>query len=232
MRPAGFWRRYAAYSLDALAPLALSVPLLLGTGRRVLADTDVAMQQVQLRLFELMDQAIAGGGDAGDPLAQLAGWSGDPVLHEGVLELVATWLHGLAVAAAVLFALSALWFVGFEASRWQATPGKRLAGLRVTDVAGHRPAPWRLALRFVAGVPSWLMLHLGHALAGWTKDRRALHDYIAGTRVVLAPGAAEAMPRWARRWLWAQGLALAAAFIAVVAGYALLLAEAVGTGLP
>ena len=232
MRPAGFWRRYAAYSLDVLAPLAASVPLLWGTGARVLAETEAAMQRLQFRLFELMDVAIGRGEAIGNPLAQLAGWSGDPVLRESVLALLASWLHGLAVAAAVLFALSALWFVGFEASRWQATPGKRLAGLRVTDAAGGRPAAWRIALRFVAGVPSWLMLHLGHALAGWTKERRALHDLVAGTRVQLAPGAGEAMPRWARRWLWAQGLALAAVLIAVVTRYAMLFAEALGSGLP
>lgn len=228
MRPAGFWRRYAAYSLDVLVPVAVSVPLLWGTGARVLAGTDAAMRQVQFRLFELMDAALAGGADAANPLGQLTAWSGDPVLREGVLALVATWVHGLAVAAAVLFALSALWFVGFEASRWQATPGKRLAGLRVTALDGSRPARWRVVLRFVAGVPSWLMLHLGHALAGWTKDRRALHDLVAGTRVVLAPEASDAMPRWARRWLWLQALAFAAALVGVVTSYALLLAQALG----
>ena len=230
MRPAGFWRRYAAYSLDVLAPLAASVPLLWGTGARVLAETEAAMQRLQFRMFELMDLAVARGDALENPLSQLAGWSGDAVLRESVLALLASWLQSLAVAAAVLFALSALWFVGFEASRWQATPGKRLAGLRVTDVAGHRPAPWRVALRFVAGVPSWLMLHLGHAMAGWTKERRALHDLVAGTRVLLAPGAGEVMPRWARRWLWAQGLALAAAFVAVLARYAMLLADALALG--
>lgn len=229
-RPAGFWRRYAAYSLDVLVPIAAAVPLLWGTGARVLAGTESSLQQVQFRLFELMDAAIAGGADAGNPLGQLTAWSADPILREGVLALMATWLHGLAVAAAVLFALSALWFIGFEASRWQATPGKRLAGLRVTALDGSRPAPWRVALRFVAGLPSWLMLHLGHALAGWTRDRRALHDLIAGTRVVLAPDASEAMPRWARRWLWAQALAFAALVMAVVTSYALLLAEALGAG--
>lgn len=228
MRPAGFWRRYAAYSLDVLVPVAVSVPLLWGTGARVLAGTDAAMRQVQFRLFELMDAALAGGADAANPLGQLTAWSGDPVLREGVLALVATWVHGLAVAAAVLFALSALWFVGFEASRWQATPGKRLAGLRVTALDGSRPARWRVVLRFVAGVPSWLMLHLGHALAGWTKDRRALHDLVAGTRVVLAPEASDAMPRWARRWLWLQALAFTAALVGVVTSYALLLAQALG----
>ena len=82
MRPAGFWRRYAAYSLDVLAPLAASVPLLWGTGARVLAATEAAMQRLQFRMFELMDLAVARGDALENPLSQLAGWSGDAVLRE------------------------------------------------------------------------------------------------------------------------------------------------------
>ena len=91
-----------------------------------------------------------------------------------------------------------------ESSGWQASPGKRLLGLRVTDVHGGRCGPGRIALRFVAGIPSWFVLHLGHALAAWTPGKRALHDYLAGTRVELAPGAPEAMPRGGRSWLLLQ----------------------------
>ncbi|MCB0545142.1 MAG: hypothetical protein KDC70_16560, partial [Saprospiraceae bacterium] len=54
-RPAGFWRRYAAYSLDLLVPLALSVPLLWRSGERVLAQTAQGIAQCQSRLFELAD---------------------------------------------------------------------------------------------------------------------------------------------------------------------------------
>jgi hypothetical protein len=48
------------------------------------------------------------------------------------------------------------------------------------------------------------MLNLGHAIAGWRADRRALHDLIAGTRVL----AQAPMPAWARAWLWLQLLLL------------------------
>ena len=50
--------------------------------------------------------------------------------------------------------------------------------------------------------------------------------------MVLEPAASAAMPHWARYWLWAQALAVAAAFIAVATQYALLAAEAWQAGLP
>lgn len=227
--PAGFWRRYAAWSLDALAPLALSVPLLWGTGQRLLAQTDLHLSRLQLRLFELADVAL---GQGRDPLQDLPAWPNDPVLRAGVTELATTWGEAALVAVFVLFTLSALWSIAFEASPWQATPGKRLFGLQVVDGHGGRPGPGRVALRFVAGIPSWCLLHLGHAMAGWRADHRALHDLLSGTCVVLAPGAGAAMPRGARLWLWAQAVALVAAFAAVATAYAWMAYEALATGLP
>jgi len=87
--------------------------------------------------------------------------------------------------AAVFAAITAgLYFIGFEASAWQATPGKRWLGLKVVDLHGTRIGWGRASARFLAGTLSWLTLNLGHALAGWRADGRALHDLVAGTRVV------------------------------------------------
>lgn len=227
--PAGFWRRYAAWSLDALAPLALCVPLLWGTGQRWLAQTDLHLSRLQLRMFELADVAA---GQGRDPLQAMAGWTHDPVLRAMLFDLARAWGEAALAAVLVLSALSAAWWIAFEASPWQATPGKRLFGLQVTRRDGGRPGPGRVALRFLAGIPSWGLLHLGHAMAGWRADRRALHDLLSGTRVVLAPGAAAAMPPGARRWLWAQAVALLAAFAAVATFYAVVFFEALATGLP
>lgn len=228
MRAAGFLRRYAAYSLDLLAPLAISVPLLWRTGEKVLARTGQTIAQAQLRMFELMDLAAAG---SLHPLQEMMAWSRDPVLRDILLAMVASWLEGLGIAALVLAGLAALWFIAFEASPWQATPGKRLAGLQVVAADGGRPGPARIALRFVAGAPSWLLLHVGHALAAIRRDGKALHDLAAGTHVVLAPGASAAMPRWARYWLWAQALALLAGVCVVAGQYAQLALEAWRAGL-
>jgi uncharacterized RDD family membrane protein YckC len=42
----------------------------------------------------------------------------------------------------------------------------------------------RAAARFFAGSLSWLSLNLGHAMALFRRDGRALHDLIAGTAVI------------------------------------------------
>lgn len=56
----------------------------------------------------------------------------------------------LSVSAFAAFEL--VYHAGFESSTWQATPGKRLAGLRVGDLAGSRLRPIRAATR---SLPFW-----------------------------------------------------------------------------
>lgn len=66
-----------------------------------------------------------------------------------------------------------------------ATPGKWLVGLRVIDHRGGSPigVP-RALLRLVAYTMSSLTLGVGHTLVVLRRDHRALHDILAGTRVV------------------------------------------------
>jgi hypothetical protein len=97
------------------------------------------------------------------------------------------------------------WAVLFEQSRWQATPGKRALGLRVTDTQGRRLLAGHALQRHLAAGLSWLTLNLGHALAA-VPPHLALHDRISGTRVVSSTPSAR-LPGWARAWLLAQLLA-------------------------
>ncbi|KAA2284271.1 RDD family protein [Arenimonas fontis] len=201
--PAGFWRRYAAYSLDAVAIALLALPLAWPRLKAAKLAYDAGLTALQMRLWELLDAAFRAGLDPG---TQLLDWSRDPVLRAGLLDLAGVLAGAALATAACLMAVAALWFVAGEASPWQASPGKRALGLKVTTLAGERPGLLRVIGRFLAGLPSWLLLNLGHALAGWRKDKRALHDLIAGTRVMLADGAPVRMPRWARVWLGAQAV--------------------------
>lgn len=226
--PAGFWRRYAAYSADACAIGLLALPLLWPRLREAHGVLGAGLETLQFRIWELADRSLASGAD---PLSQVGTWVWDEVLREAMIHLAAELLWLSLAVAVVLFAVAAIWFIGFESSRWQASPGKRLLGLRVTDLAGGRCGPGRIAARFVAGVPSWLVLHLGHALAAWTPGKRALHDYLAGTRVELAPGAPAAMPRGGRSWLLVQAAAFFGVVGFIVLRYVQLLVEAAGSGL-
>jgi uncharacterized RDD family membrane protein YckC len=70
-----------------------------------------------------------------------------------------------------------------ESSSWQATIGKRVLGLKVTNLRGERIGFARAATRFFTKLLSALTLCLGYLLFFVTKRRQALHDLIAGTLV-------------------------------------------------
>ena len=90
----------------------------------------------------------------------------------------------MAAAIAVRGALSWLYFAGLESSGWQATVGKRVLGLRVTDSTGAHIRFGRASARFFAKILSGALCGLGFLIAAFTARRQALHDLIAGTLVV------------------------------------------------
>jgi uncharacterized RDD family membrane protein YckC len=173
--PAGFWKRYVAYFIDFLLVSAVlhvaMLPLLFAGDLPLQPLIDLLHPDGSVDAFELV-QALQG---LLPPLLRLTAWS----------------TGGYVV-------LAAGYFIGMEASRRQATLGKQLLGIKVTARDGGPPGLARVAGRFVATTLSWLTLNLGHALAGWTRERRALHDYLAGTRVENVDPANTAMPAWAK----------------------------------
>lgn len=193
-----FHARWAAWTLDA----AMAAPAMAVAAWWPAADALAAWGTLraasEAAIARAFDQGAYGAFDLVAALQSDTGFA--TVLTGTVGRLVAD----LGLALALMVGVFALWCVGFEASAAQATPGKRLLGLRVSTVDGARPGPARLLLRFVAAAPSWLLLHLGHALVAWRADGRALHDLLAGTRV----DGSGPLPRWAVAWL---GLQVAAA---------------------
>lgn len=98
---------------------------------------------------------------------------------------VAEWTaeSGLQVQLASTM-LAVLYFAGFHASPWQATPGKRMLGLKVIHRDGSRLTITRALARSLAKLLSYPFFCLGFAMAGWTAEKRALHDMIVSTRVI------------------------------------------------
>lgn len=206
--PAGFWPRAAAWSLDAACLLPLV--LLLGHARMrdAVVQAGTAWDAIAAAMPRLLEQALGG---TPDPIALARLWLTDPALLHAIATLQSA-LSDLLLTPLLLYALLAcLWTVGFEASAWQATPGKRALGLAVVDRQGRRLRHGGALLRFLAAGLSWLTLNIGHALVAF-KPHLALHDHASGTRV-LAAGDGRGMPAWARAWL----ALLALAFVAVVA---------------
>jgi uncharacterized RDD family membrane protein YckC len=96
-------------------------------------------------------------------------------------------LYGSILAAygIVLIVIPWLYFAGFESSRSQATPGKLLMHIVVTDMTGNKPTFARVTLRHFAKFVSALIIFIGFLMIGLTKKRQGIHDAIAGCLVLL-----------------------------------------------
>ena len=83
-----------------------------------------------------------------------------------------------------------LWFAWPESRPRQATVGKKMLGLKVTDLHGGRIGFGRASWRLVAKVFSALPLGAGFVMVAFTRRRQGLHDRMAGTLVCRAEGRA------------------------------------------
>ena len=73
-----------------------------------------------------------------------------------------------------------------ERSRRQATLGKRIVGLKVTDLEGNRISFSRATARFLGTFLCDASCGIGYLMAAFSTRKQALHDMIAGTVVVRA----------------------------------------------
>jgi uncharacterized RDD family membrane protein YckC len=91
------------------------------------------------------------------------------------LVLLASWLITLIYTSVLI------------SSPRQATVGKMVLGVVVTDEQGDRVSLARAAGRYVANILNALTLGIGYLMVIWTPRKQALHDRIAGTVVVPRP---------------------------------------------
>ena len=98
---------------------------------------------------------------------------------------------GIVFIAVCLFCW--LYFTLFESGGWQATPGKRLLGLRVTDLSGERISFGRASGRYFSKILSWLIFYIGFIMAGFTEKNKAFttnlqaHSFCVAMQVQRAP---------------------------------------------
>src|SRR5687767_11572881 len=149
--PAGFWKRYVAYFLDALLLVAVSQ----GALSLILALTGRKSSDLVWTAWRTL---TAPGATLPDLPTAIA------MLRELLPELA--WLGAIStVAYAVVAVPYALWF---EESPHHATLGKQAVGIRVTALDRGPPSRGQVLARVLGAGLSWLTLNLGHALAGWT----------------------------------------------------------------
>jgi len=115
---------------------------------------------------------------------------------EFLLALVMLFMFGFFRAAqrgsVVFLSLVILWLVVawlysaiMESSSKQATVGKEGLGIVVTDMAGGRISFGKATVRYLGKIVSALTVFVGFIMIGFTANKQALHDRIAGSAVVV-----------------------------------------------
>ena len=102
---------------------------------------------------------------------------------EAILEIFlegGSFLYGLMGIGLVVVLLYGVLFMATTG----ATPGLRLVRLRVINPYGDSPEWWRMLLRCVGFLISVMLLGLGFLWAGFDREKRGLHDWLAGTYVI------------------------------------------------
>ena len=87
------------------------------------------------------------------------------------------------VNAVLGIAMYWIYFAKLESSEWQATVGKKVLGLFVTDEAGQRLDFTRASIRYFSKILSSLILCIGYIMVAFTAKKQGLHDMIAKTLV-------------------------------------------------
>lgn len=151
---AGFWKRVAAYILDAII---LYIPGLL--------------------IQKMMGGDVA---EAAMKQAQLAA-PGDP---EVLWASLSHYYNTMMPAILILTVLYWLYFAVCESSTWQGTVGKLALGIRVTDMNGGRISFLRALGRYPAKYLSAIIFGIGFLMVAWTPRKQGLHDMIVSTLVL------------------------------------------------
>jgi len=86
----------------------------------------------------------------------------------------------IAIGIAMVFSYRTL----MESSTYQATVGKLLLRLKVTDLSGSRIGFGRAAGRYLAKYLSFFSLGIGYLMVGFDEQKQGLHDRLAGTLVL------------------------------------------------
>ena len=102
-------------------------------------------------------------------------------IPEAILSLILGWIWlGIVLVIGYI-----LYFALFESSHFQATPGKMILGIIVTDMQGQRVSFLRALGRNVGKILSHLIINIGFIMAGVTAKKQALHDMLADCLVVM-----------------------------------------------
>jgi len=104
----------------------------------------------------------------------------------GIMLLLGAMGLELAGAEIIFLVLGILYWALMQSSKQQATLGKALCGLKVGGPNGERISVPRALGREAAKIISSLTLLIGFVISAFTRNKQALHDFVASTYVVQA----------------------------------------------
>jgi uncharacterized RDD family membrane protein YckC len=116
------------------------------------------------------------------PIHLFFGGLGLAGMMSGIHPLGLAILGGGVTLIATLFG-SWLYEAFMESSSYQATLGKMIFGMKVTDLNGNRISFERATGRHFAKWLSAMILFIGYMMVGFTERKQGLHDLLAGTLV-------------------------------------------------
>lgn len=102
----------------------------------------------------------------------------------GIMLLISAMGLELAGAEVIFLVLAILYWALMQSSKRQATIGKSLCGLKVAGPNGERISVGRALGREAAKIISSLTMLIGFVIAAFTRNKQALHDFVASTYVV------------------------------------------------
>jgi uncharacterized RDD family membrane protein YckC len=157
----GFWIRLVAYFVDGLI---IGIPMII-----------------------IIAIAVSVFGAFGG-LAALKNMPSNPDPEQINTQLIP--MLGAIIGAYAVFILGAiviswLYFAMMESSERQATFGKAMFNMRVTDANGNRLSFGHASGRYFSKIITGMVpFFIGYIMAGFTQKKQALHDFIAGTVVI------------------------------------------------
>jgi uncharacterized RDD family membrane protein YckC len=108
------------------------------------------------------------------------------IFYDGAIPVPPDWRGFLRAQGlmSVVNAAIAIWFSVYFIRRFEATPGKRMLGLRVVRADGSPVGAGKIILRYFGEQLSWILFLSGYVMAAFDDEKRTLHDFLCDTRVV------------------------------------------------
>ena len=157
----GFWIRFVAYFVDSLI---------------------VGIPMTVIILIAVFAFGAFGG------LSVLKNLPANPdpdQIQQQIAPMIGAILGAYALVIACGIVIGWLYFALMESSPRQATFGKAMLNLRVTDANGNRLSFAHASGRFFSKIITGMVpFGIGYIMAGFTAKKQALHDFIASTVVI------------------------------------------------